>query len=141
MTRRTGSRTVNTYVGVHAHLRDNRGPASAHKCVTCGERARDWSYLGGDPGERRDPVTGCLFSLDYDRYVPRCRPCHRAMDGVGSKRLTAAQVADIRARHVPGRQAGHGVRSGNTAALAAEFGITKQYVGQLTNGKWRVRNG
>lgn len=133
------ARAVTSYSGVHERLRRTRGDASTHACVACGDPARDWSYQGGDPDERHEPTTGAPYSLDPERYVPRCRPCHRAYDGPGSKRLTAAQVADIRARYVPGRQAGHGVRTGTAAELAAEFGITKQYVSQLARGIWRVR--
>ena len=50
-------------------------------------------------------------------------------------RLTGEQVAEIRRRHVPGQK--HKPGTGNTAVLAAEFGITKQYVWQLTRGIWR----
>lgn len=45
-------------------------------------------------------------------------------------KLTAEQVAEIRGRRIAGM-------GGNTAALAAEFGITPQYVGQLTRREWR----
>jgi hypothetical protein len=52
-------------------------------------------------------------------------------------RLTAEQVAEIRRRWVPGERLGRGHRSGNTAELAVEFGISKQYVGQLGREVWR----
>ena len=57
----------------------------------------------------------------------------------GHARLTREQVDEIRRRHIPGGRLGRGHRSGNTAELAEEFGITKQYVGQLTRGIWRKR--
>ena len=46
-------------------------------------------------------------------------------------KLTPEQVADIRTRHIP---------RVNTRELAEEFGITKQYVGQLVHKLWR-KNG
>jgi hypothetical protein len=54
----------------------------------------------------------------------------------GHARLTDEQVADIRRRHRPrvhpARRTG-----GSTTELAREFGITRQYVGQLVRGEWR----
>lgn len=46
-------------------------------------------------------------------------------------RLSPSEVAEIREKHVPGR-------GGNTAELAARFGISGQYVGQLSRGVWRT---
>jgi hypothetical protein len=46
-------------------------------------------------------------------------------------RLTTRQIADIVARYVPGYPAGVGVSTGNSAALAAEYGISQQYVALL----------
>ncbi len=34
-----------------------------------------WSYGGGDLGELTDRSTGRAYSLDLDRYQPRCRGC------------------------------------------------------------------
>lgn len=48
-------------------------------------------------------------------------------------RLTDRQVGEIRARH---RKPRSGVL-GNTRDLAAEYGITPQYVGQIVNNVWR----
>jgi hypothetical protein len=45
-------------------------------------------------------------------------------------KLTRQQVEDIIGRYQPGR-------GGNACALAAEYGITPQYVGQLALGRWR----
>lgn len=60
---------------------------------------------------------------------------NRRVNLYGSKssnaKLTEEQVADIRARHIP---------RVNTKDLAEEFGVTLQYVGQLSNNKWR-KNG
>lgn len=43
-------------------------------------------------------------------------------------RLTPAQVQSIRERRLQGE---------STKALASEFGVTPQYIGQLARGKWR----
>lgn len=50
-------------------------------------------------------------------------------------RLTTEQVAEIRRRWVPCIR-GH-AETGNTLELAAEFGITPQYVSQLCRKVWR----
>lgn len=51
-------------------------------------------------------------------------------------RLTYDQVSEIRRRYVPGTRASR--RTGcSSAELAAEFGITPQYVGQLFADQWR----
>jgi hypothetical protein len=54
----------------------------------------------------------------------------------GNAKLTWDQVQEIRRRHVPGI---HPARrtGGSSTELAAEFGVTKQYVWQLSSGKWR----
>lgn len=55
----------------------------------------------------------------------------------GNGRLTSAQVAEIRRRHVPGVHPAR--RSGSSSTeLAREFGVTRQYIGQLVAGKWRA---
>ena len=52
-------------------------------------------------------------------------------------KLTLAEVEEIRRRHVagihPARRTG-----GSSTELAREFGITRQYVGQLVSGSWRT---
>lgn len=55
----------------------------------------------------------------------------------GNGRLTWEQVQDIRRRHVKGRAAGHGVKTGNTRELSEEFGVTKQYILDLVREDWR----
>ena len=53
-------------------------------------------------------------------------------------RLTAEQVAEIRDRYRPAVGAGYGlVEKSNADELAAEFGITPQYVSQLARNLWR----
>jgi hypothetical protein len=104
------------------------------------------------------PVPAGLWVLHRCDNPPCCRPEHlfvgtaqdnvddmhakgraRKAQGIEAShgRLTRGQVDDLLSRHVPGRPAGHGVRTGNTAALAAEFGITPQYIGQLRRRVWR----
>lgn len=53
-----------------------------------------------------------------------------------SAKLTAAQVAAIRARYQPPARRGRGYRS-NARQLAVEFGVTRQYITQLVNHTWR----
>lgn len=52
-------------------------------------------------------------------------------------RLTWAQVQEIRSRY---RKGIHPARKtgGSASELAAEFGVTKQYINQLGNGEWRT---
>lgn len=62
-----GVRTA--YSTIHNALQRERGYASAHACVKCGEQARDWAF---------DEPTG--FSTDLSRYSPLCRSCHLIKD-------------------------------------------------------------
>lgn len=71
------------YTGAHSRLRVQRGSASQHRCVECGDRALHWSYDHADPDERisqAEPTAGIAYSLDMDHYQPRCVPCHKRMD-------------------------------------------------------------
>lgn len=67
------------YSAVHLRLQADRGHAADHPCATCGDTAKEWAYLGGDPDERRS-ATGQPFSADQARYAPLCTPCHRQLD-------------------------------------------------------------
>ena len=66
-----------SYWAVGQQLRAERGPASGRRCAGCAAPAACWSYDGTDPDERTDPARGYRYSLDLNRYLPRCRPCHR----------------------------------------------------------------
>lgn len=66
-----------SYSASRARLRADRGPVATRVCAECGAVAACWSYDGADPQERVHPVTGRRYSLDLDRYRPRCRFCHR----------------------------------------------------------------
>ncbi len=65
-----------SYGAVHRRLRVERGPATRYGCADCAGPAAVWSHIGGGPDERTDP-RGLRYSLDLDRYRPRCRSCHR----------------------------------------------------------------
>lgn len=67
-----------TYGTVHSRLRRDRGPASAAICADCGAAASEWSYRGGSADELTSPKGKYTPDLSY--YVPRCFPCHRALD-------------------------------------------------------------
>lgn len=71
-----------TYYAAHERVKRLRGPARTHRCVDCGEWARDWSL-------RNDAVTHlgvnkrgdtCRLSADPMDYEPRCRSCHKKYD-------------------------------------------------------------
>ena len=82
--RPTHAASAPAYGGVHQRLRTSRGIAAAYVCASCQQApAADWSYVGGDPDERTQPVQGgapLRYSLDPSRYIPRCRSCHRKAD-------------------------------------------------------------
>lgn len=71
------------YYALHARIRSSRGPAKNHACVDCGKTARHWSYDLGDEPIIED---GLMFSLDVNRYEPRCVRCHSAHDLEGTDR-------------------------------------------------------
>lgn len=71
---------------MHRRLTADRGPADRHVCAECGAPAVVWSYDGTDPDERTETVDGTRYSLDLDRYRPRCRPCQRGFARAGRGR-------------------------------------------------------
>lgn len=68
-----------TYEVLHQRVRKARGSASRYGCVDCGARAKHWSYDRSDPDAKFQPGKG-PYSLDIDRYVPRCVSCHKRFD-------------------------------------------------------------
>lgn len=68
-----------SYSAAHARMKRDRGPASTHSCVDCGETAGHWSYDHADPDEVRTPE-GYAYSLKTNHYQPRCVPCHKTFD-------------------------------------------------------------
>lgn len=75
-------RTLRGYSAQHNHTVKIRGSAKNYDCVTCGKAAEEWSYDGLDPDEVTGTHVGSpvVYSLDPAHYVPRCKPCHRAID-------------------------------------------------------------
>jgi hypothetical protein len=70
-----------SYELVHHRLRKTRGPASEYLCVDCGNAAQEWSYDGCDPQQLFKPgKTRLAYSLNPDRYEPRCKRCHSEYD-------------------------------------------------------------
>jgi hypothetical protein len=67
-----------SYDGLHKRLRKERGPADAHDCIDCGRQAAHWSYDHSDPDERLG--SDGPYSVDLDRYDPRCSRCHILFD-------------------------------------------------------------
>lgn len=74
-----GTRTDVGYRAAHERVQRLRGRATEQPCRYCGQRARGWAYDHGDPNERLDP-RGYYYSLDLDRYVALCSPCHIYLD-------------------------------------------------------------
>jgi hypothetical protein len=71
---------VVNYYRAHRRVDEARAPAKHHTCTDCGGPAAEWSYDHADQAELIDE-RGRAYSLDLDRYAPRCRPCHRTFDG------------------------------------------------------------
>lgn len=69
-----------SYSQAHLRLKVNRGRADQYECTSCSGPAREWAYMGGDPGELREPGDTRWYSLDQSRYSPMCVPCHRRHD-------------------------------------------------------------
>lgn len=68
-----------SYQRAHNRVAEKRGRATEHACVDCEATAREWSYDGQDPDELKSEH-GYTYSVDVDRYVPRCIRCHRKHD-------------------------------------------------------------
>jgi hypothetical protein len=89
-----------TYMGLHSRLRSQRGKASDHTCVWCGEGADHWAYDHTDPtpmfGPKDQP-----YSADVNRYQPMCKTCHRRMDA-DRTRVQGCSVDGCDAEHKAG---------------------------------------
>jgi hypothetical protein len=75
---------VPTYVSVHKLFRKAKGNAKDQVCA-CGSPAKEWSYDHTDASEMlaetyRGSGVIAAFSLDFDRYTPKCISCHRKLD-------------------------------------------------------------
>lgn len=71
---------VPTYRTLHTWLTRQRGPASSHECVACGDTAQHWAFDNRTDmlGTLFCPTTGFPYSTNLNRYVPKCLPCHMA---------------------------------------------------------------
>lgn len=68
-----------SYGAAHQRVRNYRGSATLYTCHDCEGAAHEWSYDHQDPAEVTDD-RGISYSLSIERYVPRCRSCHRRFD-------------------------------------------------------------
>lgn len=71
------------YKAAHERVTAARGPVSAQRCADCTIPAEEWSYVGGCPRERASSEKrseGCAYSPNSERYVARCKSCHRRYD-------------------------------------------------------------
>lgn len=84
-----------SYWSVHERLRAEAGAPGERACDDCGRPAWCWSYIGGDPDERTDPSSDYRYSLDLDRYRPRCRSCHRKATVARNPPREQSPVPDI----------------------------------------------
>lgn len=73
-----------TYNSMHWSLRRNRGSASEHVCIDCGNQAHHWSYNHSSRNELIDEQSGLAYSPSYDDYDPRCVSCHNRFDAEAS---------------------------------------------------------
>lgn len=76
-------------------VRAARGQATAHRCAECEAEAACWSYDGSDLAELTCPRRGYRYSLDLDRYRPRCRSCHRRRTDRRPQQLDTARVVRL----------------------------------------------
>lgn len=63
------------YMRRHGMVADARGKAKQHKCEHCSGQAFDWATIHGTDGSRPED------------YMPLCRSCHIAYDGITHKGL------------------------------------------------------
>ena len=71
------------YGTVHLTLMHNRGAASTHPCVDCGEQADDWSLSkdAADVQISHEQGRPLKYSKNLADYDPRCSSCHARYDG------------------------------------------------------------
>lgn len=67
------------YPAAHKRVKKLYGLASGHRCRHCGRPAVDWAYDHADQNELTDE-RGYPYSVDPDRYMPLCEPCHKRFD-------------------------------------------------------------
>jgi hypothetical protein len=74
-----------SYTRMHGRLLEERGPASACACVSCGEPADEWALDHSYPAAFKTE-NGKPYCTDMSAYVPVCRSCHRLADARGGFR-------------------------------------------------------
>ena len=89
---RRNDHKVITYAAAHIRVSQAKGRAAEHDCVDCGGEAHQWSYDHADSIEYVSPPRYAVYSLNPDRYEPRCRSCHHAQDRAHRARRGAAGV-------------------------------------------------
>lgn len=78
----------------HQSLRRAKGPASQHKCITCGGPAFEWAYQHTDESPLYDEI-GSPYSLNFDHYSPMCRSDHRKLDFKMNPEASASRIAKL----------------------------------------------
>lgn len=68
-----------TSKAVHQRIHKARGKAKCWQCTDCAKPAEHWSYDHTDPDEKFDTEKG-PYSIDINRYFPRCVRCHKRFD-------------------------------------------------------------
>lgn len=119
------------YITVHNHVRYFRGKASDHKCVDCGQSARDWSYEGGCSAEKitekPDKFAGRAVCPHPEHYSPRCRGCHMKHDRypTASPKLDDDEVTFIRENYY----------TMTCLELSKRFGVNQKSITNAAFGK------
>ena len=78
VTRQYSSSDSVSYQRAHERVKEHKGGASDHACVSCGSQAKEWAYTYGCPKEL--PSKFGPYSPDPAMYEPKCVPCHRIAD-------------------------------------------------------------
>lgn len=106
---RMAYRPVVGYDQAHLRIKKDRGRPSWYACVSCGQQAEEWAYMGGCPNELIEEHK--RYSLDQSRYKPMCIVCHRrhdraAADGRSSdvcpRGHSWAENTGVRVKRAPG---------------------------------------
>lgn len=112
----------------HARVRAKRGKAAEQLCEHCGEQAKEWSLIHGEP------------YWEPESYQPLCVPCHAVYDtplksrgeSHWNARLSDEQVKEIRTLYATGEY--------SQVALANKFGTTKVNINGIVHGRYRKEN-
>lgn len=70
------------YFRAHQRVRELRGAARVHRCITCRRKATAWSYSHQRASLLKLKVyrDGRMYSNDPTEYDPRCNRCHYRYD-------------------------------------------------------------